>query len=65
MAFGAEASSVVTSRFDSVISPAFIILFTLVLFPDGRTVISSPTFILPAAIVPQKPLKSRFGRFTY
>ena len=34
-------------------------------FMDGITTISSPTFTTPEAIWPEKPRKSGFGRTTY
>ena len=33
--------------------------------PPGKTLISSPGFIFPLAIIPQYPLKSKFGLFTH
>ena len=38
---------------------------TLERLPDGMAIISSPLEIVPDAIVPEKPRKSRFGRFTH
>jgi hypothetical protein len=34
-------------------------------FPDAATTILSPALIEPDATVPEKPRKSRFGRFTH
>src|ERR1041384_141007 len=39
--------------------------FTVLVLPDGRALIASPTFTIPEAILPQKPRKFKFGRFTY
>ena len=46
-------------------SPAPIIRLILVVCPDGRMAISSPTLALPLAIVPAKPRKSELGRLTH
>jgi len=49
----------------SVSSPSNVtMLFTRLFFRDGRLITSSPCRMMPEAIVPEKPRKSRFGRST-
>src|SRR3546814_14796493 len=40
-------------------------LLTVLVLPDGRTRIGSPTRTVPVAIWPEKPRKSRLGRLTH
>ena len=39
--------------------------FTVLVLPEGRERNSSPGFTVPLAISPEKPRKSRLGRFTH
>ena len=38
---------------------------TVLVFREGRTMMRSPAFTVPAATVPENPRKSRFGRLTH
>src|SRR6187402_2455886 len=39
--------------------------FTVLVLPEGKDLMVSPTLTIPEATLPQKPRKSKFGRLTY